>query len=315
MNIYDSMKIKTLLLKNKYNIVKDREEADVVIINTCHIRKKATEKIYSEAGKFKRKILIITGCTAQAEGEEMIKRIPYIDMIIGPQSYNKLPELIRAFNNKKWIIDLNLRSREKFKIFNIEQEKKYSSFVTIQEGCDKFCNFCCVPYTRGREYSRDIESIYREVKYLSKSGIKEIILLGQNVSAYYGKDKEKVFRTISWLITRLCRIKEIKRIRYITSHPKDMRDEKIFLTHFKEKKLMPFIHLPAQSGSDKILRSMNRKYSIKFYLHIINKFKKTNPKIEFSSDFIIGYPGENEDDFKKTINLINKVKYAKCFFF
>jgi len=289
------------------------------LLNTCHIREKAKEKVYHEIGRvkknfrFKKKpLVIIAGCVAQAENEEMLNREPYIDIVIGPQSYHKINNKIEEFLVKqKKIDDTEFDAVSKFnyldKIKNLSS--KVSSFLTIQEGCDKFCNFCVVPYTRGPEYSRPFNEIINEAKILSENGVREIILLGQNVNAYCNQN----FR-LSNLILEIEKIPEIKRIRYTTSHPKDMTEDLINL-YAISKKLMPLVHLPVQSGSDKILKLMNRKHLIRDYINIFEKLKTINPKIEFSSDFIIAYPGEEEKDFEATFDLIKNIKFINSFSF
>ena len=319
MNEYDSDRIFDSVKKIGYEKTERYEEANCYLLNTCHIRDKAKEKVYSEIGRvkkifrFKKKpLVIIVGCVAQAENQEMLKREPYIDLVIGPQSYHKINDTILNYTKKqKRIEETEFDSVSKFKYFSkIKNETgKISSFLTIQEGCDKFCHFCVVPYTRGPEYSRPIKQIIDEAKYLADSGTKEIILLGQNVNAY-----ENSGYRLSDLILNIEKLSEIKRIRYTTSHPKDMTEDLIEVYKIS-KKLMPFVHLPVQSGSNKILKSMNRKHTIEEYLNTFYKLKEINPKIEFSSDFIIGYPGEENQDFRDTISLIEKVKFINSYSF
>ncbi len=319
MNVYDSNRIYDIVRKIGYEKTNTFEEANCYLINTCHIRDKAKEKVYHEIGRVKKlfrlktkPLVIIAGCVAQAEHKEMLKREPYIDFIIGPQAYHKINDTILSLQNKKkrqqeTEFDATSKFEYLSKIKN--SSKKISSFLTIQEGCDKFCHFCVVPYTRGPEYSRPFEQILNEAKQLIDSGTKEIILLGQNVNAY---DFEN-FR-LSHLILELEKIKDLKRIRYTTSHPRDMTDDLIDV-YKNSNKLMPLVHLPVQSGSDKVLKNMNRKHTIKEYLEIFYKLKKINPDIEFSSDFIIAYPGENKNDFKKTLSLIDELKFINSFSF
>ncbi len=319
MNEYDSNRIFDTVKKIGFTKTENLDETDCYLLNTCHIREKAKEKVYHEIGRvkknfrFKKKpLVIIAGCVAQAENEEMLKREPYIDIIIGPQSYHKINNKIEEFLVKqKKIDDTEFDAVSKFnyldKIKNLSS--KVSSFLTIQEGCDKFCNFCVVPYTRGPEYSRPFNEIIDEAKILSENGVREIILLGQNVNAYCNQN----FR-LSNLILEIEKIPEIKRIRYTTSHPKDMTEDLINL-YAISKKLMPLVHLPVQSGSDKILKLMNRKHLIRDYINIFEKLKTINPKIEFSSDFIIAYPGEEEKDFEATFDLIKNIKFINSFSF
>ena len=259
--------------------------------------------------------MVVAGCVAQAENSEMLNREKYIDFIIGPQSYQKINNILKNFENEKQIEETEFDSVSKFKFFdNIKNSNtKVSSYLTIQEGCDKFCHFCVVPYTRGPEYSRSFKTIINEAESLIKNGSKEITFLGQNVNAYYYKDGSREYR-LSDLINTISDIKEVERIRYTTSHPRDMTEDLIDC-YSSNKKLMPFVHLPIQSGSDKILKLMNRKHNVDFYLEIYDKLMKINPEIKFSSDFIIGYPGETESDFKDTLNLLEKIKFINSFSF
>ena len=317
MNEYDSNRILDLVKNIGYSTSEDIYKADCLILNTCHIREKASEKVYHDIGRVKKSlrnkkkpIVIITGCVAQAEGDEMLKREKYIDAVVGPQSYHHLPSMIKKIETKdERFNSTEFEVIEKFDTLNSLKNTnlKVSSFLTIQEGCDKFCNFCVVPYTRGPEYSRPFEDIKREAVQLVKNGVKEITLLGQNVNAY-NDDK---FR-LSDLIKELDEIDNLLRIRYTTSHPKDMTYDLIDV-HRDSKKLMPLIHLPVQSGSTKILQKMNRKHSIENYQEIIKQLINQNDKIKFSSDFIIGYPGETQEDFELTIELIKKVKFINTY--
>ena len=319
MNEYDSNRIFDSVKKIGFQKTDNYEDADCYLLNTCHIRDKAKEKVYHEIGRVKKvfrskqkPLVIITGCVAQAENEEMLKREPYIDFVIGPQSYHKINNSILNYIEKqKKISEIEFDTDTKFnylsKIKN--DSNKVSSFLTIQEGCDKFCHFCVVPFTRGPEYSRPFKQIIDEAKYLVDHGSKEIILLGQNVNAY----KNENYR-LSNLILEIEKITGIERIRYTTSHPKDMTEDLIEVYKFS-KKLMPLVHLPVQSGSNKILQLMNRKHTIKEYLEIFNKLKTINSNIEFSSDFIVGYPGEDDQDFEDTFNLIKKIKFINSYSF
>jgi len=319
MNEYDSNRILDTVKKIGFDKTQNIDDANCYLLNTCHIRDRAKEKVYHEIGRvkkifeFKQKpLVIIAGCVAQAENEEMLKREPYIDLVIGPQSYHKLNDKINEYINKQKRLeetefDAVLKYDYLKKIKN--SSSKVSSFLTIQEGCDKFCHFCVVPYTRGPEYSRPLKEIINETKELVKNGAKEIILLGQNVNAY----KNEKYR-LSDLIIEIEKIPQVKRIRYTTSHPRDMTDDLINVYSFS-KKLMPLIHLPVQSGSDKILKLMNRKHLISDYIKTYEKLKKINPLIKFSSDFIISYPGEDNEDFKDTLNLIKKVKFINSYSF
>ena len=319
MNEYDSNRIIDTVKKIGFEKTDNLEETDCYLLNTCHIRNKAKDKVYHEIGRVKKSLrlkkkpfVIVAGCVAQAENEEMLKREPYIDLVIGPQAYHKINDKIEEFLHKqKRIEETDFEAESKFNYLNKikNTSSKVSSFLTVQEGCDKFCHFCVVPYTRGPEYSRPFNEIIDEAKILSENGAREIILLGQNVNAY----KNENFR-LSNLILEIEKIPEIKRIRYSTSHPQDMTDDLIDVYSFS-KKLMPLVHLPVQSGSDKILKLMNRKHLISDYLKTYEKLKSINPKIEFSSDFIIAYPGEEEEDFNATFELIKKVKFINSFSF
>jgi len=320
MNEYDSSRIYDLASTIGFNKTDVKKEADCFVLNTCHIREKATEKVYDEIGRvkkyfknLKKPLVIVSGCVAQAESEEMIKREPYIDMVIGPQSYHKIRDLILDYERKKEKIsetefDVVGKFDELKKISN--SHNKIFSYLTIQEGCDKFCHFCVVPYTRGPEYSRPFEQIIDEAQNLVSNGAKEIILLGQNVNAYNHNKKY----TLSSLIRALSSIKNLKRIRFITSHPKDMTED--LIDCYRDcKKLMPLLHLPIQSGSNKILKLMNRKHDQKYYMSVVEKLKKVNKDIKISSDFIVGYPGETERDFKDTIELVKKIGFINSYSF
>tara|TARA_B100001123_G_scaffold266366_1_gene296536 strand:+ start:12 stop:1310 length:1299 start_codon:yes stop_codon:yes gene_type:complete len=323
MNEYDSNRIYDLVSTIGFTKTKIKNEANCFILNTCHIREKATEKVYDEIGRvkkdfknLKKPLVIISGCVAQAESEEMMKREPYIDMVIGPQSYHKINDLILNYQRKKerfneTEFDVIKKFDELQKVSN--SQSKISSYLTIQEGCDKFCHFCVVPYTRGPEYSRPIKQIIDEANILVENGAKEIILLGQNVNAYNFYEKNKNYR-LSSIIRELNDIKKLKRIRFTTSHPKDMTED--LINCYKDcKKLMPFLHLPIQSGSNHILKSMNRKHDKEYYISVIEKLKKINREIKISSDFIVGYPGESKNDFMDTVKLIEKVGFINSYSF
>ena len=319
MNVYDSDRIFDSIKKIGYEKTEKYDDANCFILNTCHIRDKAKEKVYHEIGRVKKifrerkkPIIIIAGCVAQAENKEMLAREPYIDIVIGPQSYHKINDTILNHvkdKKKKEVTDFDVIEKFNYLSKIKNKDSKVSSFLTIQEGCDKFCHFCVVPYTRGPEYSRPFDQIINEAKELIKSGAKEIILLGQNVNAYSYKNEGKEYR-LSDLLLELENFDKLVRIRYTTSHPKDMTDDLISV-YKKSSKLMPLVHLPVQSGSNKILKLMNRKHTIEEYLEVYEKLKKINSNIEFSSDFIIGYPEENDHDFKNTIELIKKIKPRK----
>lgn len=333
MNVYDSQRMADLLKPHGYALSTTPEGADVVILNTCHIREKATEKVFSDLGRLKpfkktkedKMILAVAGCTAQAEGKEITRRAPYVDLVIGPQMYHRLPEfLIRterkkksSQNRRKSYIETDFPIESKFDFLPEQKEAPQGStaFLTIQEGCDKFCTFCCVPYTRGAEDSRPVSSIIKEAKNLVSLGAKELTLLGQNVNAYHGKSlHSKKEWGLGQLIQELAIIPGLERIRYTTSHPRDV-DEELIIAHKTVPQLMPFLHLPVQSGSDRILKIMNRGHTSALYRNIIEKFRSASPDIAFSSDFIVGFPGETAEDFAETLKLVNDIDYAQAFSF
>ena len=319
MNEYDSNRILDLVKKINYSSTKNLKEADCYILNTCHIREKATDKVYHEVGRVKKDfrdkkkpIVLITGCVAQAEGDVILKKEKYINAIVGPQSYHEINKIILNVENKNTKINsTEFEVIKKFDQLNIirNTNSKISSFLTIQEGCDKFCKFCVVPYTRGPEYSRSTSEIISEAKQLVENGSREITLLGQNVNAYNWNNQR-----LSDLLHSLNEIKYLERIRYTTSHPKDFTDD-LIQAHVECNKLMPLIHLPVQSGSTRILKNMNRNHTIKEYLEIIEKLKKKKSSIKFSSDFIIAYPGETIDDFEKTLSLMKQVEFINSYSF
>ena len=318
MNEYDSKRIYDVVRKIGFEKTDQCKDADCYLLNTCHIRDKASEKVYHEIGRVKKifrskkkPLVIVAGCVAQAENQEMLRREPYIDLILGPQAYHKINDKILNFTEKQKVDETDFDAVSKFEYLSRIKNKigKATSFLTIQEGCDKFCHFCVVPYTRGPEYSRPFDQIITEAKSLADQGSKEIILLGQNVNAYSDKNQR-----LSNIINEIEKIKNIDRIRFTTSHPKDMTDDLIEV-YKDSKKLMPLIHLPVQSGSDKILSLMNRKHTVKEYLKTYERLKKINPLVEFSSDFIIAYPGEEEKDFIETLNLIKEVKFINSYSF
>ena len=318
MNEYDSNRIYDSVKKIGYEKTEKYEDANCYLLNTCHIRDKAKEKVYHEIGRVKKifrskkkPLVIIAGCVAQAENQEMLEREPYIDLVIGPQAYHKINDTILNHIDKKKVEETEFDAISKFEYFNKIKNNsgKISSFLTIQEGCDKFCHFCVVPYTRGPEYSRPFKQILDEAKYLADTGTQEIILLGQNVNAY---NNEKY--RLSDLILEIEKYSDIKRIRYTTSHPKDMSNDLIEVYKYS-KKLMPLVHLPVQSGSNKVLDLMNRKHTISEYYKIYEQLKEINSNIQFSSDFIIGYPGEEEEDFNATFELIQKIKFINSYSF
>ena len=319
MNEYDSNRIYDLAQKINYQKALSLEEVDCFVLNTCHIREKATEKVYHEVGRIKKKfkdkkkpIVVVTGCVAQAEGEIILQNEKYVDAVLGPQSYHQFNQIILNIEKKIQRVNFtNFDVVDKFDKLNTikNSDSNVSSFLTIQEGCDKFCKFCVVPYTRGAEFSRSLAELKNECQSLVNNGSREIILLGQNVNAFKHSGKK-----LSDLIQEISKIKELKRIRYTTSHPIDFTEDLINV-HSDCDKLMPFIHLPVQSGSNKILKSMNRKHTVEAYLDLIKKLKRINPLIEFSSDFIIGYPGETESDFNETLSLIKEVQFINTYSF
>ncbi len=322
MNEYDSNRIFHSVKKIGFEKTEDQKNADCFLLNTCHIRDKAKEKVYHEIGRVKKiykkklkPIVVVAGCVAQAENEEMLKREPYIDIVIGPQSYHKINNVLDNYVSKKQREETEFDTISKFDFFDKIENKsnKVSAFLTIQEGCDKFCHFCVVPFTRGPEYSRSFHKILSEVESLIKNGAKEITLLGQNVNAYSYIENSKEHK-LSDLINQLEKYSELERIRYTTSHPRDMTEDLIDC-YKNNKKLMPLVHLPIQSGSDKILKLMNRKHTVEEYVLTYEKLKKIKPSIEFSSDFIISYPGESEQDFNQTLQLVNKIKFINSYSF
>jgi len=319
MNEYDSNRIFDAVKEIGFIKTENLEDTNCFLLNTCHIRDKAKEKVYHEIGRVKKNfrlkkkpLVIVAGCVAQAENEEMLKREPYIDIVIGPQAYHKINDKIEEYLDKQKKLDeTEFDAISKFDYLNKlkNSSNKVSSFLTIQEGCDKFCHFCVVPFTRGPEYSRPFNEIINEAKILAENGVREIILLGQNVNAYNNENYK-----LSDLILEIEKISDINRIRYTTSHPRDMSED-LINTYSISKKLMPLVHLPVQSGSDKILNLMNRKHLIRDYIEIYERLKIINPKIEFSSDFIVGYPGEDEKDFNATFDLIKNIKFINSFSF
>jgi tRNA-2-methylthio-N6-dimethylallyladenosine synthase len=322
MNVYDSERMAEVLRPLGYGLVDRAEGADLVVLNTCHIREKAAEKVYSELGRLKemrdekaeagqgRMGVVVAGCVAQAEGEEIIRRAPVVDLVVGPQAYHKLPELIaRASRQMGERLAADFTPEEKFDALPKAREANgVSAFLTVQEGCDKFCTFCLVPYTRGGEYSRPADAIEAEARGLVAQGVREVTLLGQNVNAYGGPGG------LAGLVRRLAGIEGLERIRYTTSHPREM-DEALIAAHAEVPELMPYLHLPVQSGSGRILRAMNRGHSADEYLQLIGKVRAARPDIALSGDFIVGFPGETDEDFEATLGLMRQVGYASAFAF
>ena len=323
MNVYDTERMTESLQAEGYISTDSAEEADMILLNTCHIREKAAEKVYSELGRFKHlksenpnlKIGVV-GCVAQAEGEEIIRRQPLVDLVVGPQSYHKLPALERQINNGQKKVEIDFPTEDKFDFLakRTDIRRAPAAFLTIQEGCDKFCAFCVVPYTRGAEVSRPVEKVVSEVYALVDRGVKDITLLGQNVNAYHGTYSGNSQFTLAQLIWKLEKISGLERIRYTTSHPNDMTDDLID-AHANCQKLMPYLHLPVQSGSNKILKKMNRSHTAEAYVDLISRVRKARPDILISGDFIVGFPEETDDDFADTMELIRKVKYGQSYSF
>jgi len=326
MNVYDSERMYELMKPHGYKISQNYEESDLIILNTCHIREKAAEKIYSELGRiapFKKKSnikgkqlnIVVAGCVAQAEGKEIIRRQPIVDIVVGPQTYHRLPEILNRLSNKqRKIVDTEFPVENKFdELKKIRINKNAVAFLSIQEGCDKFCSFCVVPYTRGAEYSRPVLDIISEAKNLIQQGAKEICLLGQNVNAYHGLYKNRSM-SLSELIMEIANLSGVKRIRYMTSHPADMSED-LIVAHGKVDILLPYLHLPVQSGDNNVLEFMNRKYTVESYIKIINKLRNVRQDMAFSSDFIVGFPGETKDAFNNTLNLVKEVNYCQAYSF
>lgn len=326
MNVYDSNRMTDILSGLGYTTTDAPDDADMMILNTCHIREKATDKVFSELGRLrehkerkemmgKKVIMAVAGCVAQAEGDFILERAPYVDMVFGPQTYHELPEMVLKANGNERVINTDFPAVSKFDHLPKEHTIEGSAaFLSIQEGCDKFCTFCVVPYTRGSEYSRSVQEILEEAKILVDKGALEITLLGQNVNAFHGTGTDGTTWGLADLIRAVADIKGVERIRYTTSHPRDMDDD-LITVHGEIQKLMPFLHLPVQSGSDKILQAMNRKHKVDLYRDVIARLRKARPDIAFSSDYIIGFPGETDQDFEDTLQLVRDIGYASCYSF
>jgi len=321
MNVYDSERMADVLSPLGYGMTDDPTTADLVVLNTCHIREKATEKVYSELGYIKRMkqaraaegasmTIAVAGCVAQAEGEEIMRRQPAVDLVVGPQAYHQLPELIaRAHRARGERLAADFAPDEKFDALPAERRPTgVSAFLTVQEGCDKFCTFCVVPYTRGGEWSRPAEAVEAEARALAAKGVREVTLLGQNVNAYAGEGG------LAALVKRLATIEGLDRIRYTTSHPRDM-DDALIAAHAEVEALMPYLHLPVQAGSDKVLKAMNRAHTAESYVRLIERIRVARPDIAISGDFIVGFPGERDADFEATLQLVRQVGYASAFSF
>ncbi len=319
MNVYDSERMADVLRPLGYELTSEPDDADLVVLNTCHIREKAAEKVYSELGRIKRikevraeagreTRIAVAGCVAQAEGEEIMRRAPVVDLVIGPQSYHRLPELIaRTSRQLGERLAADFEPEDKFDRLPEERAVQgYSAFLTVQEGCDKFCTFCVVPYTRGAEFSRPPEAIEAEARRLAERGVREVTLLGQNVNAYEGG--------LAALVRRLAAIEGLDRIRYTTSHPRDM-DEELIAAHGELEALMPYLHLPVQAGSDRVLKAMNRGHAAEHYLRLVEHIRAARPDIALSGDFIVGFPGESDADFEQTLEIVREARYASAFSF
>ncbi|MFV0627507.1 MAG: tRNA (N6-isopentenyl adenosine(37)-C2)-methylthiotransferase MiaB [Alphaproteobacteria bacterium] len=327
MNVYDSKRIADILSNIGYSEAHSPKEAELIIFNTCHIREKAAEKVFSDLGRTKiikderaenglDTVIGLVGCVVQAEDGEIAKRAPYVDFAIGPLTYHRLPEILTKIGRERGttIIDTDFPAEAKFDFLPENVSQGGCSFLAIQEGCDNFCTYCVVPYTRGAEYSRPIRDIVEEAKRLVMTGSVEINLLGQNVNSFHGEDESGKDRNLAYLIRQLAEIDGLKRIRYTTSYPSDVDDD-LIACHKDIDTLMPYLHLPIQSGSDKVLKAMNREYTSADYLKLIEKLKKANPKIGMSSDFIVGFPGETDEDFQATLDIVNEVKFIQAYSF
>lgn len=332
MNVYDSSRMVDLMKNIGYELVDEADDVDMIIFNTCHIREKAKEKIFSELGKLKKikqekinkggyTIVVIAGCVAKAEGANIFKRMPMVDIVVSGESYHKLPDMVQQVlelvekEKSTKIIDIDFNSEEKFATLpSARKINGVSEFVAIQAGCDKFCSYCVVPYTRGREYSRPVKQVIEETKNLIDNGIKEITLLGQNVDNYHGLDENGEKVSLAELIYKIHDFDGLERIRYVTSYPSQFDDD-LILAHKELPKLMPFIHLPAQAGSNRTLKAMNRRYTREQYIEVIEKIRNSVPNAAISSDFIVGFAGETEEDFEETISLVKEINYASSFSF
>ncbi|AQZ53206.1 tRNA (N6-isopentenyl adenosine(37)-C2)-methylthiotransferase MiaB [Martelella mediterranea] len=329
MNVYDSERMGEALAADGYRQTEVIEDADLILLNTCHIREKAAEKVYSALGRYRdlkaerlkqgRETMIgVAGCVAQAEGEEILRRAPDVDVVIGPQTYHRLPEALRKAKTGERVVDTEYAVEDKFDYLPKKERgvrpKNVSAFLTVQEGCDKFCTFCVVPYTRGSEISRSTKQIVDEARRLAENGVREITLLGQNVNAWHGESADGADWGLGDLLFHLAEIEGIARLRYTTSHPRDM-DDRLMQAHRDLPKLMPYLHLPVQAGSDRILKAMNRRHTAEEYLALIERIRAARPDIAMSGDFIVGFPGETEEDFQATLALVEKVRYVQAFSF
>jgi tRNA-2-methylthio-N6-dimethylallyladenosine synthase len=331
MNVYDSTRMQELLAAQGYAQTDAPENADIVVMNTCHIREKATDKVYSELGKIremkearqadgKDMVIAVAGCVAQAEGKEIARREKAVDLVFGPQTYHRLPEMLKARKtSNRAIVETEFEIEDKFEGLGGATSRKalkqgVAAFLTVQEGCDKFCSFCVVPYTRGAEFSRPVAEVMSEAGVLAESGVKEVTLLGQNVNAYRGKGSAGEVTSLAKLVTELSRIDGIERIRYTTSHPRDMTDD-LIAAHAENAKLMPYLHLPIQAGSDRVLKAMNRGHTAEHYVRLIERVRAARPDIAISGDFITGFPGETDTDFEETLQVVRAVNYSSAYSF
>ena len=327
MNAYDSARIADVMAPHGFSVVEDAHDADMVVLNTCHIREKAAEKIYSELGRLRRDkeakaaaggrmLIAVAGCVAQAEGAEIIARAPLVDIVVGPQVYHRLPEMVAKIDRGgAQSLDTEFPAIDKFDALpETKSRPGPAAFLTVQEGCDKFCTFCVVPYTRGAEYSRSVTQLESEARHLAHLGVKELTLLGQNVNAFHGAGPDGKIWGLGRLIRRLAKIPDIARLRYTTSHPRDMDDD-LIAAHADEPKLMPYLHLPVQSGADGVLEAMNRGHRADDYRRLVERIRGARPDIALSSDFIVGFPGESDADFEATMALVREVGYAQAFSF
>lgn len=330
MNVYDSHRMADTLVPAGFTETASPEDADLVILNTCHIREKAADKVYSEIGRIRemkeaaardgrRMLIAVAGCVAQAEGKEIIRRASTVDLVVGSQNYHRLPGMIARAQSGEKVIDTEFPIEDKFDVLaapkrNVIAKRGISAFVTVQEGCDKFCTFCVVPYTRGAEVSRPVEKIVAEVERLTDAGVREVTLIGQNVNAYHGLGPDGIPSTLGKLLRRLAQVPGLLRLRYTTSHPRDMNDD-LVAAHAELPALMPYVHLPVQSGSDRILAAMNRKHTRRYYLDVIARLRAGRADLAFTSDFIVGFPGETEANFRETLALIDEIGFAGAYSF
>ncbi|AVO43865.1 tRNA (N6-isopentenyl adenosine(37)-C2)-methylthiotransferase MiaB [Phreatobacter cathodiphilus] len=330
MNVYDSQRMADVMGAEGYREVATPEEADLILLNTCHIRERAAEKVYSELGRMRiikeearvagRKVMVgVAGCVAQAEGEEIVRRAKVVDLVVGPQSYHRLPDLVARAGVRPGVVDTEFPVEDKFKALPAASEARTRSrgltaFVTVQEGCDKFCTFCVVPYTRGAEVSRPVSEVLAEVEKLAAAGVREVTLLGQNVNAYHGAGEDGSEWTLARLLRRLAEVPGVARLRYTTSHPREMTDD-LVEAHGDLAALMPYLHLPVQSGSSAVLKRMNRKHTRDDYFRLVDRIRRARPDIALSSDFIVGFPGETDADFEDTLDLVRQVGFAAAYSF